>query len=395
MKYDKFILFSKDACGKFNLPVYGNKIHKTPNIDKLVENGTVFYRHYATAPSTAMSFTSILTGEYPYKFPRKTYEAIKAIDYQSCFFDNLSKDGYRCHIIMPKGWESWAENYVGYFGAETKMHFIENDQSVGAFFNRKNKLERNTEIIKSNFNLITNTINNILSCKEKTIIWIHLPHVTKGYEGYGSDTEFLDELLGYYINKIGMDSLAFTADHGHMNFTKNKIGYGFDVYENAISVPLITPKIKDISKIDYPTSHIDLYDIIFNKKIVKRDFILVDSAYYAQPKRKIAIIYGKYKYIYNKRNNSEELYDLTLDPIEERNLVKEKKYDIDRKQEVWISDYYYYPYWKEAKDALIQFRNIKSSFWKKESFNEKIYFTFRETLSKNILPIMSKLKKNK
>lgn len=52
------IFISKDALNIHALPVYGNNFWKTPNIDKIAKNGTVFNRHLWH--STAQAFY------YPY-----------------------------------------------------------------------------------------------------------------------------------------------------------------------------------------------------------------------------------------------------------------------------------------------------------------------------------------
>ena len=49
-------------------------------------------------------------------------------------------------------------------------------------------------------------------------------------------------------------------------------------------------------------SNVDIFDLMINNDVADREFIYSDSAYYQQPNRKLAIIKGKYKYIYNKKN---------------------------------------------------------------------------------------------
>ena len=83
---NRIVLISKDAFGIMNLPQYGNKFWKTPNIDKLVKNGTLFKKHYTTAPSTGMAFTSMFTGKYPYELTdRKVYTHVKRYEGTTLF----------------------------------------------------------------------------------------------------------------------------------------------------------------------------------------------------------------------------------------------------------------------------------------------------------------------
>ena len=71
------------------LPVYGNTYWKTPNIDELASKGTVFYRHYTSAPSTAMSFTAMFSAKYPYELDRRTYVHIDDMKGAETFFDKV------------------------------------------------------------------------------------------------------------------------------------------------------------------------------------------------------------------------------------------------------------------------------------------------------------------
>ncbi|MBR5605704.1 MAG: sulfatase-like hydrolase/transferase, partial [Verrucomicrobia bacterium] len=68
---NQIVLVTKDAFGIMNLPIYGNQIWETPNIDELAHKGTVFMRHYTTAPSTGMAMTSMFTGKYPYELKER------------------------------------------------------------------------------------------------------------------------------------------------------------------------------------------------------------------------------------------------------------------------------------------------------------------------------------
>ena len=48
-----------------DLGSYGNKIHETPNLDKLAERGMRFTNAYAACPICGPSRAAIMTGRYP------------------------------------------------------------------------------------------------------------------------------------------------------------------------------------------------------------------------------------------------------------------------------------------------------------------------------------------
>ena len=68
------ILISKEILRIDYLSCYGGQLWSTPNIDDLASKGTIFKRHYTSAPSTAMSISSMFTGKYPYQLNRKIYK---------------------------------------------------------------------------------------------------------------------------------------------------------------------------------------------------------------------------------------------------------------------------------------------------------------------------------
>ena len=152
-----------------------------------------------------------------------------------------------------------------------------------------------------------------------------------------------------------------------MNGVKGKTCYGFDVYEPAIHIPLITPRIDQYSEIDFPTSNIQLMQIILENKIEKNRYIVCDTQYYAQPYRKTAIISDKYKYIYNKLTRKEELYDLEYDPNENINLLEKLLYDQDRKRKVNAEQVIFYPYRECADLAYVDMKAYLMSFWREAS----------------------------
>lgn len=367
-----YILISKDAMSTDYLPVYGNKNWKTPNIDELAKKGTVFLNQHTAAPSTVMSFYSMITGKYShesgfdiYKKSYKKYEG-------DTFFKKLRKLGYECHII-------WAQNmmplreYLDYFHDDVEIHPIDIfRQGVGSHYIHKGFLSRNLEKEKEAFNTIEEEIKALFAERDNVFLWIHFPHVIKGEVSYGSDIELFDQYVGMIRKYISDENITITADHGNMNGHKGKLGYGFDVYEPNIRVPLITPRINTLETVTIPTSSLDLYSFLFEKRVEKRDYIFSDSAYRAQTRRKLAIIHDNYKYIYNKHTRKEELYDLSFDPDENFSLMSDYTYDKDRKITVPSRELYYYPKWNELESVRSNFTKIREQMWEKGKIQYRI-----------------------
>jgi arylsulfatase A len=62
-----FVVLLADDLGHGDLRPYGNKVVKTPNLDKLGEGGLVLDHCYASAPVCSPSRAGMLTGQHPYR----------------------------------------------------------------------------------------------------------------------------------------------------------------------------------------------------------------------------------------------------------------------------------------------------------------------------------------
>ena len=63
-KRPNIIIFMMDTQGARNLSCYGYRKKTTPNIDRVAEEGTLFERHFVTAPWTLPVHASLFTGRY-------------------------------------------------------------------------------------------------------------------------------------------------------------------------------------------------------------------------------------------------------------------------------------------------------------------------------------------
>lgn len=388
---DKFVLISKDAMCTDYLPTYGNKQWKTPNIDVLAERGTVFHNHYTAAPSTVMSFYSMITGEYGHETKYEMYEKIHDVYQGETLFSKLKKRGYKCHVIWGKIWMELPK-YFDCYRDDVEIHLVENfSQGVGAHYSHEGYLIPDDEKRESTFEKITTLLKEILDNDDKVFVWVHFPHVINGEVAYGSDIELYDKYIGYIRSLVPDECIAITADHGNMNGHKGKICYGFDVYQPEIRIPLIVPRIHNIENYNENTSAVDLYAILFERKIPKRKFIYSDTAYKAQKHRKLAIIYNNYKYIYNKKNGKEELYDLAFDPMEEFSIIDEYMIDPDRKIKTPMREIYYYPDWDKLFEIRKMFREEKQRIW----CNGSMKYVIKNNIKDLIRPFYVRLKRTK
>ena len=170
-------------------------------------------------------------------------------------------------------------------------------------------------------------------------------------------------MIGIIRKYFDDENIFLTADHGHMNGNKGKYGYGFDLHNSSIRIPLITPKINGKNVIEFNTCNTQLGEILLDRTVEKQEFLLSETAYYMQPHRKMAVICGKYKYIYEKATDKEYLYDMEWDPSECHNLLATEIYDVDRKTYYSANQRFFYPYWDEAIKIAPILREKKNSIW--------------------------------
>lgn len=378
---DRIVLITKDATCKGYLSVYGNKYIKMPNLEVLAAKGTVFNRFYTAAPSTAMSFIAFSTQKYPYQTKHKTY--VKVIEQEkNTIFDKLYSMGYDCHIIWEEKWVAMAKDYSQCYGEHSLFHLIHINQVVGAHNKDGVKIKCDDELANKTIETIENEIERVCSSTAgKLFLWIHLPHVLLGRNCYGSDEDMFDRVIGVLREKFGDDAIYVSADHGNMNGYKGKVCYGFDVYQTSINIPLITPRINGLSTCDTPISNVHIFDIL-QGQIPEDEFIYADSAYYAQPHRKLAIIHNNYKYIYNKATQTEEFYDVDFDPYEHCNMISRTIMDMDRHVMTPLDQVYYYPFWNKVDEEIEILRNEFKRIWKTEGAVKRRISSIKKVLRK-------------
>lgn len=384
MNQNSILLLTKDAQCKSYYPSYGNKYWegKMPNWESLAQKGTIYNRFYTAAPSSNMSYLSMFTMMYPYQHDIKEYVYLPKEFHGLTFFDLMQKEGYENHIIWDSTWDADVQYVRCYKGCI--IHSVSDlRQGVGCHYDHKEPLKPNEELAMDTLSRFVQLLDSFAKTEKKIFLWCHLPHVLNGRTGYGGDMDLYDKYIGVLRNYFTDDNIFISADHGNMNGHKGKVCYGFDVYEPSINIPLLTPKINNESINNDIISNIDIFELILNRRIPKRELVISDSAYYAQPRRKTAFIMGRYVYIYNKFAGSEELYDLSWDPNQDFNLINDFVYDVDRNNHTLACEYYFYPYWDKLPEIRAMFIEEKNKIWRTETRAQKIAAVIRRFLSRH------------
>ena len=384
------ILISKDAQLAEFYPPYTHSYYKTPNMDALAEKGTVFCSHYTAAPSTAMAFTSMFTGKYGYETDRKKYVEVDEYEGET-FFDRLEKKGYSNHIIWDESYVHLAQRFSKCYGKTTVIHntdFLTHPQPRH-IYGKFDDLTYHKDLEDDMKEKFEKLVCDVLNSEKPVFLWVHFPHVLSGRNAYGSDIDLYDEVIGLLRKYFADENIYLTADHGHMNGKKGKYGYGFDLHNSAIKIPLITPRIDGLKRVEFNTSNIQLSEIILDGKIEKKEILFSETAYYMQPHRKIAVLKENYKYIYEKATQKEYLYDVEWDPDESHNLLASEFYDVDRHKNYSANQRYFYPYWDEAKRTAPILKQAKDTIWR----NAPLHIELKEKTVWSLKLLYQKIKR--
>ena len=111
-KQPNIVFFLTDDQSTNTIGCYGNEVLKTPNIDRLAEQGTRFNNAFVSQPICWVSRTTILTGLTGRSYGTSSNPELARPDaVKTLYTDILREKGYRTahfgkwHAKMPKGWK--------------------------------------------------------------------------------------------------------------------------------------------------------------------------------------------------------------------------------------------------------------------------------------------------
>ena len=353
------ILFTIDTLRADHLECYGYDKVKTPQINRLANEGILFEHNIVQAPLTLPSHSSILTGTYPLHHGIRDNGGFYLDENHLTLAESLKNKGYATGA------------FVGAFVLDSRWGL---DQGFDYYYDnfdltkyKKVSLDsvqrRGDEVLAEVYKWVEN------QAQQKFFAWIHLydphtpydppePYKTE-YKGsrfglYDGEIAYVDQLMGEFRdfmekkNLFDKTLIIFTADHGESLGEHRESAHGFFIYDSDIRVPLIIrfPEGKfagrmisnQVRSIDIMPTVLHLLGEEMPESVQGKSLLSLIVEDEAQDERSAysetywpryhygwselkSLRKGRYKFIDAPQP---ELYDILEDPGEVNNLVNKK-----------------------------------------------------------------------
>jgi arylsulfatase A-like enzyme/Flp pilus assembly protein TadD len=350
------VVITIDTLRADHIGCYGYRQIHTPNIDALAADGARFERAYTAVPVTLPSHTVMFTGTYPMLSGMHDFAANKLGPGQSTLASVLKEHGYVTGAVIGSA------VLDSRFGLNRGFDFYYDHFD----FNRLQ--ESNLEEMERPGNLVADVTLDWLSknYQKKFFLWMHLydPHYpyhpptpyADEYKDrpYDGEIAFADSQVGRLIHFLKAKGLyantliVLSGDHGESLGEHGEKTHGFFIYNATLHVPFIIhlpgatsartvtdlvsladlmPTVLQTLKIDLPTQvqgH-SLLPLIRTKEPAQARNLYAETflpRLHFNWSELRGVESDNYHFIDAPKP---ELYDLTKDPGETRNLFGEKR----------------------------------------------------------------------
>jgi arylsulfatase A-like enzyme/Tfp pilus assembly protein PilF len=350
------LLISIDTLRADHLGCYGNEQIRTPNIDRLADEGFLFLDAMTAVPLTLPSHASILTGLLPITNGVRDNGTFVLSDQFTTLAEVLSGQGYTTGAFIA--------TFVmdSRFGLNQGFEVYSDDMESGSQKSAFLWPERRADAVNDT------ALKWLRDAGEPFFAFVHYydPHdpydppepYASAYAAspYDGEIAYTDSILGGLLETLKEKGvydntlIVLVSDHGEGLDEHDEPGHGVLIYQSTLHVAMMVkpPKGLDLGgdarsprRIDYPVQLIDVFPTILDLlgihndhevdgaslvPIMKGDRIEPRMLYFESL---YAYFYFKWSQLRGVRHNNwkyilapeEELYDLTTDPDERNNLA--------------------------------------------------------------------------
>jgi arylsulfatase A-like enzyme len=326
------LLVTIDALRADHLSGYGYARPTSPELDRFAGGALQFQRAYAQAPHSSYSLSSLHTSEYLHE----VVELGRALP-EATLATTLAAHGYHTAAFFTDG----------IFHTEGQRLAQYRDKAFGfALFDHTNReSEDQTDRVLAEVDRIKQ------QGEPPSFLWVHYFDVHEPYQEtsfgsgemdrYDSEIQHVDRELARLMRELEKRLtrefvVAITADHGEEFRDHGGVYHGSTLYDEQVRVPLLlrVPGMAG-AKIDAPAQVVDIAPTLLGavgvpvpRSMRGKDLRTFASPSEGQPTAAFSAVLTKrmamrwpYKIIADLRFGLYELYDLSKDPSERRNLA--------------------------------------------------------------------------
>jgi arylsulfatase A-like enzyme len=360
-----YIIIQMESISAEHLPVYGYPREISPNIDKFAERAVIFDKAYGAASHSDYAQTAFLSSRH---ILINSYRNFFDLDYPRVFiWDILKEQGNYSTAYVSSQDDDWA-NMMDYYNKDTLdlyYHSLnDGEYDFGSGNDRKDYDYRTVDRVlklgnetSGPFFLYVNLQashypyqypeNNSVFVPDEPSMGTTYFNIAKGDEeaslnDYDNSIYYVDKQIGrlmeIFEEKGLMENsiIILSADHGEILESRHgNIRHGFGVYDEEVRIPLmiyfpgVSARVVDerIRRMDVVPTVLDMggFNLSeeFQGSIMKKNQDIFFSA--QNQNFKLGMIRGDIKYIMDWIRFIPEAYNLTADPLELNNLIKNKK----------------------------------------------------------------------
>jgi len=208
------------------LGCYGDKVAKTPNIDKLAETGVVFQHAYASAPICAPARSCLITGVYPTSMGTPHLRQEQTIpEWLKPFPKILSENGYFTSNQNKTDFNFSSEGVFDYHKADLYPWRQRTEgQPFFSFFNIGDTHEGQSNSTENYQRVTANLSPEQFTSPDSVILppyYPNTPEMRKIWARYYDLAAAMDVKVGQILKNLEEDGLLentivfFFSDHGH------------------------------------------------------------------------------------------------------------------------------------------------------------------------------------
>ncbi|MCP4590589.1 MAG: sulfatase-like hydrolase/transferase [bacterium] len=243
------VLISMDTTRADHLGCYGCEKIRTPNLDRLAEEGTRFANCVSSSPVTLTSHATMMTGSYPFVHGARDNGLFLLGEENVTVAEVLRQEGISTHAEVAAGVigrrYGLAQGFDTYNDTMTATVTDRRAQVLAEYFERtaEDITRHGIELLKKHQD-------------EPFFLFLHYFDPHKSYaaperfarqyaDGYLAEIAFVDEQVGLFLTALDELGLAdntvviLTGDHGEGRGQHGERTHAFFLYDATLHVPLI------------------------------------------------------------------------------------------------------------------------------------------------------------